>query len=105
MDEGRSEGKVARLRNTTDLAIDLRDYGMLQRGFTEFDFADVHRVVAALNHVVELATTSSLRGGLPVWIVKDDIVWADAELGPDGSPVFQDQVLELQAKNALAAGR
>src|SRR5579871_2495030 len=105
MDEDRSKGKVARFRNTADLAVDLCDYGMLEWGFAELDFAHVHRVVTALDHVVELAAASSLCGGLPIGIVKDDIVWADAEFRPDRRSVFQNQVLELQAKNALAAGR
>ena len=60
--------------------------------------------MAALDHVVDLAAARLLRGGLPVGIVENDIVRADADLGPHRGPVFQDQVLELQAEDSVAAG-
>ena len=93
--------RAAILDEAADLAIDLSDYGILERAFAEFDLAHIHRVTSALDHVVDLAATGLLRGGLPVGIVEDDVVGADAQFGPDGRPVFQDQVLELQTEDAV----
>ena len=78
---------------------------MLQRAFAELDLAGVHRVIAALDHVVDLAAASLLRRALPEGIVENDIVGADAEFGPHCCSILEDQIFELQAQESIAAGR
>src|SRR5262249_20213241 len=98
MNEDGPERKIPRFLQGADLGVNLRNHCARNRRLAEFDLTDIDGVVAALDCVVKLTAAGSLGGCLPVGIVEDNVLSTQSQMTPEGGPVLQDQVLELQAE-------